>query len=105
MLATYSLYRDFYSPRELSRLAAAPGPDTALSEINLLRIMLRRIMASVARKARQLSLEKHLSMLAAIGYSGEMIASLVRFDHHYLSSNIFVDPLLASIAAHDLEDL
>ena len=71
-----SLYRPFFTPAECARLDATPRNDV-LSEINLLRILLLRLLAA-AHKARALELAAHARLLAAFSHAGIVLARLVR---------------------------
>jgi hypothetical protein len=69
------LYRQFFTREEIRRLDATP-PDSAASDIYLLRTLLRRALA--ASSTIKLSLNQHLAMLAAFSQAAVSLASLVR---------------------------
>jgi hypothetical protein len=78
------------------------SPDSALSEISLLRVLLMRLLAASRRRA-SFSLKRHLSMLAAFGQAGLILASLVRYESR--SDLARGDPVLEALAELDPEDL
>jgi hypothetical protein len=89
------LYRRFFTPAECELLDACP-PGSALSELNLLRVLLSRALAA-SRLARALSLTRRASMLAAFSATARIIASLVRVQQ----SHSLGGPLAEFLAALD----
>ncbi len=71
---TASLYRSFFTPEERSLLDAS-SPDDLLSEINLLRILLTRVLSTSRRT--ELSLSQHAAILSAFSATGLVLARLV----------------------------
>lgn len=133
---TYHLYRDLFTQAERDALdASSKDQASALSEINLLRIQLRRVFAAGQRGSRaadssrrhasqrheslgqtahresndrekkSFSLASRLSMLATFACSGMIMASLVRFHLKYITSGLMYDPLDDDFPPGDVEDL
>ncbi len=75
-MSTPSLYRPYFTPEECALLDATPLDDLT-SEINLLRTLLARLLAA-SQKARDLVIETHAKMLAAMSHSGLVLASMVK---------------------------
>ena len=86
------LYRQYFTPDEIRRLDAAP-PDTALSDIYVIRAFLARVLAAAARI--KLTLKQRLAMLAAFCQAALTLASLVRIEFKLQPEP--VDPLLEMI--------
>lgn len=114
----YQIYRELFTNTEISMLDASP-PDSPLSELSLLRILLRRTFLaqpsnhsgrrpvgdrSNRKQDDALSLKRQLDMLSAFGTAGAIMASLVRY-HHHVTADIYADPWLAEFAIKDLKDL
>ncbi len=97
------LYRQYFTRAERAMLDASPL-DSALNEINLFRVVLRRLLAASHRK-RLLSLESRLDMLAALSTAGFIIASLVRFHWKSTDRGWESNPFLPPPVADDLSDL
>jgi hypothetical protein len=93
------LYRQFFTPEECKTLDRCP-PDSAVSEIYLLRALIARVLAS-ARKVR-LTLKHRFSMLTAFCQAALTMASLARFEH---KARPAADPILAALAGMDPDDL
>ncbi len=72
---TPSLYRPFFTPEECALLDAS-SPDDLMSEINLLRILLTRVLAA-SRNPKELSLAQHAAILGAFSATGLVLARLV----------------------------
>jgi len=77
--ARNSIYRRFFSRAECEMLDATPVDDLT-SEINLLRILLARVLASTQRP-RDRTIETQARILSAFSAAGIVIASLVRLQH------------------------
>ena len=71
------LYRQYFTPAEIRRLDATP-PDRAASDIYLLRLLLRRVLAASSKV--KLTLKHRLSMLSAVCHAALTLASLVRIE-------------------------
>ncbi len=71
---TPSLYRPFFTPEERALLDAS-SPDDLMSEINLLRILLTRVLS--ASRRQELSLSQHAAILGAFSATGIVLARLV----------------------------
>ncbi len=114
---TYHLYRDLFTRAEREALdASSKDEGSALSEINLLRIQLRRVFEAscqavwARRKARRSKeepdpLRPRLSMLATFAQSGMIMSSLVRVHLKCITSGLMYDPLDDLFPPGDVEDL
>ncbi len=71
-----SPYRPFFTPEECAMLDAS-SPDDLMSEINLLRILLTRVL-DASRRSPTLSLKQHAAILGAFSACGIALAGLVR---------------------------
>ena len=125
----YRIYRELFTPSEIQMLDACPA-ESPLSELSLLRILLRRVIET--KEARQLntgpeatstggsgpvgdrrdrkqadslSLKRQLDMLSAFGTAGAIMASLVRYHHRHVTADDYADPWLSEFAIKDLKDL
>ncbi len=76
---TPSLYRPYFTAAERELLDAS-SPDELLSEINLLRVLLSRVLAA-SRRARELTVKQHAAILSAFGNAGVVIARLVTLQY------------------------
>ena len=119
------LYRRFFTAAECKALDSFPA-GTALSEINLIRILLTRSFAAATRAPQAVfgrgsaparrpqaaiahsDATRHrnlISMLAAFSHAALIIASLVRFQEKYFGLATMGDPALEALAAMDPNDL
>jgi len=73
------LYRQFFTSEECRRLDRTP-PDSAVSEISLLRVLISRLLA--AAKRVKMTIKRHFSMLSAFCQATSTMASLARFEFH-----------------------
>jgi hypothetical protein len=71
------LYRQHFTREECDRLDSI-SPDSALSEISLLRILISRLL-SAARRVK-MTIERHAAMLSAFCQTAGTLASLARFE-------------------------
>jgi hypothetical protein len=71
------LYRQFFTSEECDRLDRTP-PDSALSEISLLRILISRLLETARRV--KMTIKRHSSMLSAFCQATSTMASLARFE-------------------------
>ena len=94
------IYRQYFTAAECKTLDSSPL-ETALSEIEVLRVLLLRLLAA-ARRLRRLSLAHHLSMLTAFSGTGLILASLVRFHNRYFEPHHSLLDLLADMDPDDL---
>ena len=118
MLAQSNLYRQFFTPEECNALDRC-DPDSAVSEIALLRILITRVLASARASEAQpsiahpwakrpkdrrinLTLRHRFSMLTAFCQAAVTMASLARFE---FKRNPPPDPILAALAEMDPDDL
>jgi hypothetical protein len=102
----WQLYRRFFTAAECAALDAIEA-ETALSEINLIRLLLGRVLAS-ARRAPQkkpATLARQALILTAVSQAALIIASLVRFHEKYFGWASQGDPALAALAEMDPNDL
>jgi hypothetical protein len=95
------LYRQFFTPEEIRRLDAAP-PESALSDIYLLRHLLRRLLASASKL--KLTFKQRLAMLAALCQAALTLASLVRI-HYKQQPEPLGPPELLALAVSDETEL
>jgi hypothetical protein len=72
----HSLYFQYFDRHERRMLAATSSTDVS-SEINLLRVLTARLLATSADRSR-LTLKQSASILAAFSDAGTVIAALVR---------------------------
>lgn len=100
------LYRRFFTAAECQALDAF-APETALSEINLIRILLSRCIAASRGlpKRGAAGLVKRLLLLTAFSHAALIIASLSRFQEKYFGWGSQEDPVLAALAEMDPNDL
>ena len=94
------IYRQYFTAEECKTLDSSPL-ESALSEIGLLRVLLLRLLAASRRKT-PLSLERHVSILAAFSAAGLIMASLVRFHNRYVGPPHSLLDLLADMDPDDL---
>ena len=94
------IYRQYFTAAECKTLDSSPL-DTALSEIEVLRVLLLRLLAA-AHRMRRLSLAHHLSMLTAFSGAGLILASLVRFHNRHFPRPGMLSELLADLDPDDL---
>jgi hypothetical protein len=71
------LYRQFFTPEECDRLDRTP-PDSALSEISVLRVLISRLLAAARRV--EMTIKRHFSMLSAFCQATSTMASLASFE-------------------------
>jgi hypothetical protein len=71
------LYRQFFTPEECDRLDRTP-PDSAISEISLLRILISRLL-DTARRVK-MTIKRHACMLSAFCQATSTMAALARFE-------------------------
>ena len=94
------IYRQYFTAAECKTLDSSPL-DTALSEIEVLRILLLRLL-DARRRIRRLTLAQHLSMLTAFSGAGLILASLVRFHNRYFEPRSLLFDALADMDPDDL---
>jgi hypothetical protein len=94
------LYRQFFTAAECRALDSSP-PESALSEISLIRIMLLRPLAA-AHHLRKITLDQRLAMLRAFSHAGLVLASLVRLHQRLFPPT---NPLLDALAELDPDDI
>jgi hypothetical protein len=97
------LYRQFFTAAECRMLDSSP-PESALSDIALLRILLARVLSAAKARAR-LSLEDHFSMLTAFCRTARTMASLARLNAKYFGYNSPGYSLLDALDDLDPDDL
>jgi hypothetical protein len=74
------LYRQFFTAEECDLLDRTP-PDSALSEISLLRVLISRLLADARRV--KMTLKRHFSMLSAFCQATSTMASLARIEFQH----------------------
>ncbi len=134
MKASYRLYRDFFSPSECAMLDSCLL-ESAVSEINLIRVQLRRVLESRPasrptrrragigrsrgqeaagptalplsknRRFKSVPLQRHLAMLITFNTTGVVLASLVRYHRYSRHSGLFTDPVLEALAVDDISQV
>lgn len=72
------IYRQFFTADEIRDLDATPL-DSAVSEIAILRVLITRVLASIANK-RKPTIQSRLGMLIAFCQAAASIASLARLE-------------------------
>ena len=82
----------------------ATPQNSALPEIQLLRICMTRLLAAASRKAR-LSLAHQAAILTAFCHTAITMASLARYEHKHIYPEGPPDPFLEAMALLDGEDL
>ena len=94
------IYPQYFTAAERKTLNSSPL-DTALSEIEVLRVLLLRLVVT-AHRLRRLSIAQHLSMLDAFSGAGLILASLVRFHNRHFEPHHSLLDLLADMDPDDL---
>ena len=92
---TSDLYRQFFAPAECRRLDETP-PESALSELALLRVLIARLLG-VGKRGR-ITLARRFSMLVAFSQSAVTMASLARIERQV---NPPEDAVLLALAEMD----
>ncbi len=71
-----NLYRQYFTAEEIAMLDATPLDDLT-SEINLLRVLLARLLATATQHLRELTLPQHAAFLRTFSATGIVLASVV----------------------------
>ena len=95
------LYSQYFTRSERALLDLFPAED-GLSELNLLRVLSARMLATARRKPGR-DLTRQVALLSTLSHTAANIAALARLRAKSLT--LAEDPLLQALAALDVDDL